>query len=505
MHVGVTGSWWHAGFHLTTAIVGPTILTLPYAFRGLGWDVGLAALTVMGAVTFYAYTLMSKVLDHCEKQGRRHIRFRELAADVLGTETPSHPCRPPLFFSPLTIFSSSCSRCCRLRLDVLFRGVLPDDHQHRSEHRLRLALRRMPQGSIMYSSLSPDGPLRLYHFIVMVTVVLILLSQLPSFHSLRHINLVSLLLSLGYTTLVAAGCINAEMLRQGTIHWTHPRFREPSMPSRPSPSWLRSMEMEYCQKSRYSYMRAVSASKMSLVDLPNCTGAGNDGTSGHREDGERTDAVLLRDHRDVLLGCSLWLLGLRKQGELQCAQQPSSRLGTFPGTHMATGARGRLRPPPTLSHWLGKRLIQRSTSFAEELVANIVPSLQVYSQVAYEIIEKNSADIRKSKFSKRNLVPRLILRTLYMVFCGFMAAMLPFFGDIVAVVGAIGFIPLDFVLPMLLYNISIGTSKRSPIHWINIFIMVVFTGVGIIGAFASIRKLVFDAHQFKLFSNDVVG
>ena len=35
------------------------------------------------------------------------------------------------------------------------------------------------------------------------------LSQLPSFHSLRHINLVSLLLSLGYTILVSAACIRA--------------------------------------------------------------------------------------------------------------------------------------------------------------------------------------------------------------------------------------------------------------------------------------------------------
>jgi hypothetical protein len=40
--------------------------------------------------------------------------------------------------------------------------------------------------------LSPHGPLKLYHFIVMVAVVL---SQLPSFHSLRHINLGSLILS----------------------------------------------------------------------------------------------------------------------------------------------------------------------------------------------------------------------------------------------------------------------------------------------------------------------
>ncbi|CAH2041613.1 unnamed protein product [Thlaspi arvense] len=76
--------WWHAGFHLTTAIVGPTILTLPYAFRGLGWGLGFMCLTVMGVVTFYSYYLMSLVLDHCEKDGRRHIRFRELAADVLG-------------------------------------------------------------------------------------------------------------------------------------------------------------------------------------------------------------------------------------------------------------------------------------------------------------------------------------------------------------------------------------------------------------------------------------
>ena len=83
------GTWWHAGFHLTTAIVGPTVLTLPYALRGMGWGLGLAALTAVFAVTFYAYYLVSRVLDHCEAAGRRHIRFRELAADVPGTHARS--------------------------------------------------------------------------------------------------------------------------------------------------------------------------------------------------------------------------------------------------------------------------------------------------------------------------------------------------------------------------------------------------------------------------------
>lgn len=62
---------------------------------------------------------------------------------------------------------------------------------------------------ILYSNLSPHGSLKLYHFIAMVTLVMILLSQFPSFHSLRHINLASLLLSFGYTFLVVGACINA--------------------------------------------------------------------------------------------------------------------------------------------------------------------------------------------------------------------------------------------------------------------------------------------------------
>ncbi|KAK9126114.1 hypothetical protein Scep_014960 [Stephania cephalantha] len=65
---------------------------------------------------------------------------------------------------------------------------------------------------IMYSNLSPHGPLKLYKFIAMLTVVMIVLSQLPSFHYLRYINLASVLLTLGYTSLVVGSCIHADVL-----------------------------------------------------------------------------------------------------------------------------------------------------------------------------------------------------------------------------------------------------------------------------------------------------
>lgn len=120
-------------------------------------------------------------------------------------------------------------------------------------------------------------------------------------------------------------------------------------------------------------------------------------------------------------------------------------------------------------------------------------------------MEKKSADVTQGMFSRRNLIPRLILRTLYMTLCGFLAAMLPFFGDINAVVGAVGFIPLDFILPMLLYNMTYKPPRTSLTYWINISIMIIFTGTGIMGAFSSVRQLVVDAYKFKLFSGDVVG
>ena len=81
-----------------------------------------------------------------------------------------------------------------------------------------------------------------------------------------------------------------------------------------------------------------------------------------------------------------------------------------------------------------------------------------------------------------------------------MAAALPFFGDVVGVVGTVGFIPLDFVLPVVMYNVALATPRCSPVYLANVAIMVVFTGVGVIGAVASVRKLALDAGKFKLFS-----
>ena len=83
------GSWVHAGYHLTTSIAAPALLSLPYAFVSLGWVGGLVFLLAGAAVTFYAYNLLSLVLERKAASGHRFLRFRDLAYHILGQSFPT--------------------------------------------------------------------------------------------------------------------------------------------------------------------------------------------------------------------------------------------------------------------------------------------------------------------------------------------------------------------------------------------------------------------------------
>ncbi|XP_062150243.1 probable GABA transporter 2 isoform X2 [Alnus glutinosa] len=417
------GKWWHAGYHLTTAIVSPMILTLPFALRGLGWGLGCFCLTLMAVVTFYSYYLMSKVLDHCEKAGHRHIRFRELAADVLGSGW--------MFYFVIIIQTAINTGT----------GI----------------------GSILFAGQCLEGSLKLYDFVGMATLVMIFLSQLPTFHSLRHINMASLLLSLGYTFLVVVACIHA-----GTSKSVPPPPRDYSLESSTSARLFSAF-------ISISLLAAVFGNGM----LPEIQATLAPPTIGKMVKGLLMCYTVIFITFYAVAMSGYWVFGNKSSSNILTSLVPSD------GPSLA----------PT---WvLGLAIVF--------LLLQIFAIGLVYSQVVYEIMETKAADVKQGMFSRRNLIPRLILRTLYMIFCGILAAMLPFIGDISAVVGAVGYIPLDFILPMLMYNMTCKPPRSSLTYWINISIIIVFIGVGIMGSFSAIRKLIHDADKFKLFSNDVIG
>ena len=126
---------------------------------------------------------------------------------------------------------------------------------------------------------------------------------------------------------------------------------------------------------------------------------------------------------------------------------------------------------------------------------------QVYLQPTNELFETLFSDPKMGQFSIRNVVPRLISRSLSVITATVLAAMLPFFGDITAIFGAFGCIPLDFILPMVFFNLTFKPSKRSPIFWVNTVIAVASSVLVGIGAIASVRQIVIDAKTYRLFAD----
>lgn len=116
-------------------------------------------------------------------------------------------------------------------------------------------------------------------------------------------------------------------------------------------------------------------------------------------------------------------------------------------------------------------------------------------------MESAISDPTKKEFSVRNVIPRLVARSLFVAVATVVAAMLPFFGDVNSLLGAFGFIPLDFVLPVVFFNITFKPSKKSFIFWINTLIAVVFSSLGVIAMVAAVRQIMIDANTYKLFAD----
>lgn len=125
----------------------------------------------------------------------------------------------------------------------------------------------------------------------------------------------------------------------------------------------------------------------------------------------------------------------------------------------------------------------------------------VYLQPTNVVLEETFGDPKSPEFAPRNVIPRLISRSLAIVIATTIAAMLPFFGDINSFVGAFGFMPLDFVLPVVFFNATFNPSKQSPIFWLNLTIAGVFSALGAISAVAAVRQIVLDAKTYQLFAH----
>ncbi|CDP06990.1 unnamed protein product [Coffea canephora] len=419
------GSWMHCGYHLTTSIVAPPLLSLPFALASLGWAAGVISLVIGAAVTFYSYNLISLVLEHHAQLGHRQLRFRDMATDILGPKWGKFYVGPIQFLVCYgavvgsTLLGGQCLKA-------------------------------------IYVLVNPNGDMKLYEFVIMFGGLMLILAQMPSFHSLRHINLVSLVLCLAYSACATAGSIYLGNSSKG-----------------PNKNYSLSGGTETKVFGIFNSL-AIIATTYGNGIIPEIQATLAPPVKGKMFKGLSVcySVVTLTFFTVGISG--YWAFGNEAESLI---------LSNFSDN--------------------GKALLPKWFIF----MTNIFTILQlsavavVYLQPTNEVLESTFADPKSSEFSVRNIVPRVILRSISVVISTTIAAMLPFFGDINALLGAFGFMPLDFVLPVVFFNLTFKPSKRSPIFWLNVTIAVVFGTLGVIGAVAAVRQISLDAKNYRLFAN----
>ncbi|XP_012485053.2 GABA transporter 1 [Gossypium raimondii] len=419
------GSWLHCGYHLTTSIVAPPLLSLPFAFTFLGWAAGIISLVVGALVTFYSYNLLSLVLEHHAQLGRRHLRFRDMANDILGPKWGRYYVGPIQFMVcygaviACTLLGGQCMKA-------------------------------------IYLLSQPNGSMKLYEFVIIFGFLMLVLAQIPSFHSLRHINLISLFLCLAYSACAAAASIYIGNSSKG-----------------PTKDYGLKGDAESQIFGIFNAI-AIIATTYGNGIIPEIQATIAPPVKGKMFKGLCVCYTVLIITFFTVAITGYWAFGNHSEGLL---------LSNF----LDDGN-------PLVPKWF-------------ILMTNLFTILQlsavgvVYLQPTNEVLERTFADPKSKELSARNVIPRVVSRSLSVVIATTVAAMLPFFGDINAVIGAFGFMPLDFILPVIFFNLTFKPSKRSLVFWLNVSIAVVFSALAIIAAIAAVRQIVLDAKTYRLFAN----
>ncbi|XP_057955637.1 GABA transporter 1-like isoform X1 [Malania oleifera] len=463
------GSWVHCGYHLTTSIVAPALLSLPYAFAALGWAAGILSLVVGAAVTFYSYNLMSLVLEHHAEAGHRHLRFRDMANHILGPRWGRYYVGPIQFM-------------------VCYGAVVAST---------LLGGQCMKTIYLMWNA---EGTMKLFEFVIIFGGLMLILAQLPSFHSLRHINLISLFLCLTYSACASAGSIYIGESSKGpekdyfltgsSASKTFGVFNAVAIVATTFGNGI-IPEIQVCCCNSIPTSSLFSFFLNFLVYFSADVAAGI----------YYTDA----DIANLCLQATLAPPVKGKMFKGLCICFAVLIVTFFSVAISGYWAFGNQAEPLVLSNFLdnGKPLVPKWFI----LITNIFVILQlsavgvVYLQPTNEVLERMFADPTSSEFSPRNATPRLIFRSLSVIIATTIAAMLPFFGDINSLIGSFGFLPLDFVLPVVFFNLTFKPSKREPIFWINASIAVFFSALGVIAAVAAVRQISLDAKTYRLFAN----
>jgi len=128
----------------------------------------------------------------------------------------------------------------------------------------------------------------------------------------------------------------------------------------------------------------------------------------------------------------------------------------------------------------------------------VAAAYQVYTQPVFSLIE---ARIKLAKGIDRMPLPLMIvLRLAYVAAITFVGIIIPFFGALMGLIGAVAITPTTFLLPPLLWLLYKQPAKWS-FDWVSNWFLVYITGIlGCLGAVGAVYTIIASWANFRVFA-----
>ncbi|KAK8717991.1 hypothetical protein V6N13_045241 [Hibiscus sabdariffa] len=418
--VSGTGTWKHAAFHVATTIATPAAYApLPFAIASLGWPLGVSSLVAATLATWYSSLLIASLWRW---NGKKHVTYRLLAESIFGFWG----------YYSIAFFQQVASIGNNVAIQIAAGSSLKAIYKHYHTH----------------------GTLTLQHFIIFFGVFELFLSQLPDIHSLRWVNGLCTLSTIGFAgTTIGVTIYNGKKIDRETINY--------------------SLQGSSSAK-RFAAFNALGTIAFSFGDamLPEIQNTVREPAVKNMQKGVSAAYSVIVSTYWQLAIIGYWAFGSQVQ------------------------------PYIVASLTVPKWTIVMANIFA---VVQISGCYQIYCRPTYAYFEERLvSDTSKSSASMfRNHLVRLTFTSIYIVVITLVASAMPFFVDFVSICGAIGFTPLDFVFPVLAF-LKAGKMPRNRLLCIsmrilNVAIAAWFSVVAVLGCVGAIRFVVEDVKTYKFF------
>ncbi|KAI3449725.1 hypothetical protein Pfo_006390 [Paulownia fortunei] len=412
------GTWRHAAFHVATTIATPAAYApLPFAVASLGWPLGATSLVAGTLATWYSSLLIASLWRW---DGKKHTTYRHLAKSIYGSWG----------YWSIAFFQQVASLGNNIAIQIAAGSSL----------------------KAVYKYYHPDGSLTLQHFIVFFGAFELVLSQFPDIHSLRWVNALCTLSTIGFAgTTIGVTIYNGKRADRKSITY--------SLQGSSSAKVFRAFN-------------ALGAIAFSFGD------------------------AMLPEIQSTV----------RKPAKMNMYKGVSAAYSIIVSTYWQLAFLGywafgsEVEPYIVASLTTPVWTIVMANLFA---VIQISGCFQIYCRPTYAYFEGRMPSGKPSNSTLQDYIYRLFYTTIYIGLITLVASAMPFFGDFVSICGAVGFTPLDFVFPVLAYmkagKLPRHNKLRLPVMLLNSAIATWFSIVAVLGFIGAVRFIILDTKTYRFF------